>query len=99
MPVSHVLALSCVLTLAFAIVYAERRTRALYNEVCKRDECLRYAVLLSAHRAGDRELVEVIEGFGPEDDEVATAARRDAFGMLSADLTALAEETEVRKAS
>lgn len=85
MPLSHVLTLSCVVTLAFAIVFTEKRIRAVRQMVCQRDECLRYSLLLAAHRAGDRELLEVIEGFGPEDDEVAAAARQDAFEMAGSD--------------
>ena len=81
MPLSHVLVVSCVITLAFAIVFTERRTKSLYETVCRRDECLRYALLLAAHRAGDAELVEAIESLGPEEDEIADAARHDALQM------------------
>ena len=83
MSISIALVVTSVITLAFAIVYAERRVRTLAAEAFRRDECLRLALLLAAHRSGDAELVEVFEGYGSEDDDVATAARREAFDMSS----------------
>lgn len=83
MSLSVALVVSSVVTLAFAIAYVERRARGLDADAFRRDEMLRYAALLGAHRSGDAELVDVLEGFGSEDDEVSVAARREAFEMAS----------------
>lgn len=80
MSLSTAIALCAVITLVFAIVYAEQRVRALRQIVYQRDECLRFMLLVAAHRAGDRPLVEKLEGL-VDDDEFADDARRAAFEL------------------
>ena len=87
MSLSVAFVVSSVITLGFAILYSERRIRAVHANAMQRDECLRFALLLAAHRAADRPLVEELESFVPEEEEdkIATDARRRAFEMTAKD--------------
>ena len=87
MSLSVAFVLSSVITLGFAIWYSEQRLKALREVMVQRDEALRFALLIAAHRAADRPLVEEIESFVSEeaDDKVAVDARRKAFEMNAKD--------------
>ena len=90
MSLSIAIVLSAVLALAFAIVYSEQRIRALRQLIFQRDECLRFAILVAAHRAGDQPLVEKIESFS-EDQQFDDDARRAAFELEPKDSEAAKE--------
>lgn len=93
MSLSAAIVVSSVLTLAFAIAYVEWKSKALKEMAMARDECLRFALLVAAHRAQDRPLVEEIESFvSEEDDEVSIKARRAAIEMA-------AKESEAEEAA
>lgn len=87
MSLSAIIALCSVITLAFAIVYSERRVKSLRIEMYQRDECLRFAILVAAHRAADRPLAEKLESF-VDDDEFSDEARRAAFELEPKDAEA-----------
>ena len=87
MSLSVAFVLSSVITLGFAIWYSERRLKALREVMVQRDEALRFALLIAAHRASDRPLVDELESFVEEQetDETAVRARRRAFEMNAKD--------------